>query len=154
MKNQFLILGLLAAGLTGCARRGALLLGHYAETGGLGVALLESKELRLHPDHRFEYTHWTDMVGVGQQGRGTYALRGQQLRLRFDGGLSAPVPLVEPQLLPGLPASDSVAVFVTLRYGQEVAAGLTLLAVDETGRVLAGTSSNAAGQARLAVART
>ena len=154
MKNQVLVLGLLAAGLMGCATQSALPLGRYAQTGGPGVALGEATELRLFPDHRFEYRLWTDMVGVGQQGRGTYSLRGPQLRLRFDGGLTAPVPVVEQRPLPGPPASDSVAVLVVLRHEQEVAAGLTLLALDETGRILRGTSSNAAGRARLAVART
>ena len=159
MKNQFLFLGLLAAGLMGCATQSALPLGRYAQTGGPGVALGEATELRLFPDHRFEYRLWTDMVGVGQQGRGTYSLRGQQLRgqqlrLRFDGGLTAPVPVVEQRPLLGPPASDSVAVLVVLRHEQETAAGLTVLALDETGRILSGTSSNAAGQARLAFART
>lgn len=154
MKNQYLLLGFLAIGLTNCATRDTLPLGKYVETRGPGVIMFESKELHLHPDHRFEYTHWTDMVGGGQQGRGTYTLRGQQLRLRFDGGITPPVPRVEPQPWPGPPASDSVAVLVTLRYEREAAMGLTLLALDATGRALAGASSNAAGQARLAFART
>ena len=82
------------------------------------------------------------------------ALRGQQLRLRFEGGLTPPVPQPVPQPVPGPPASDSVAVLVWLRDGPEAAEGLTVLAVDEAGRVLGGTSSNAAGRARLAFART
>ena len=154
MKNQFLLLGFLAAGLMGCTAQIALPLGRYVETGGPGVALGEAKELRLYPDHRFEYRLWTDMVGHGQQGQCTYSLRGQQLRLRFDGGLTAPVPIVEQQPLVGPLASDSVAVLVLLRHEQEAAQGLTLLALDETGRSLGGTSSNAAGQARVAFART
>ena len=154
MKSQFLLLGLVAAGLMGCATQRALPLGRYVETGGLGVALGEATELRLYPDHRFEYRLWTDMIGVGQQGQGTYSLWGPQLRLRFDGGLPAPVPVVEPQPLAGPPAADSVAVLVLLRHEQEAAQGLTVLALDETGRSLGGTSSNAAGQARVAVART
>ena len=150
MKNQFLFLGLLAAGLVGCATHRALPLGRYAETGGTGGG----KELRLYPDHRFEYERWSDMVGHGEQGQGSYSLRGQQLRLRFDGGITPPVTRVVPQPLPGPPASDSVAVLVLLRAGQEAAEGLTVLALDEAGRVLGGTSSNAAGRARLAFART
>lgn len=153
MKNQFLLLGFLALGLTHCATRAALPLGKYVETRGPGVILLEGKELHLRPDHRFEYTHWTDMVGEGQQGRGTYALRGQQLRLRFDGGRTPPVPKVESQPWPGPTAADSVAVLIALRHGPEAAAGLTLLVMGGAGRVLTGASSNAAGQARLVCAR-
>ena len=154
MKNQFLLLGFLATWLLGCATQRALPLGRYVKTGGPGVALGKATELRLHPDHRFEYRRWTDMIGDGQQGQGTYSLRGQQLRLRFDGGLPAPVPQVEQQPVAGPPASDSVAVLVLLRHGQEAAEGLTLLALDESGRTLGGTSSNAAGKARVVVART
>jgi hypothetical protein len=154
MKNKFFLFGFLTLGLTHCATHGTLPLGKYAETRGPGVVLFEGKELHLHPDHRFEYTHWTDMVGEGRQGRGTYSVRGQQLRLRFDGGLTPPVPQVEPQPGPELPASDSVAVLVTLRHGQAAAAGLTVLVMGEAGRMLSGASSNAAGQARLVCART
>lgn len=154
MKNQFLLLGLLAAGMMGCATQRTLPLGRYVETGGPGVALGEAKELRLYPDHRFEYRLWTDMIGYGQQGQGTYSLRGQELRLRFNGGLTAPLPMVEQQPMAGPPASDSVVVAVLLRHDQEAAQGLTLLALDETGRTLGGTSSNAAGKARVVVART
>lgn len=64
------------------------------------------------------------------------------------------MPVVEPQPLAGPPAADSVAVLVLLRHEQEAAQGLTVLALDETERSLGGTSSNAAGQARVAVART
>ena len=94
------------------------------------------------------------MVGEGQQGRGIYALRGQQLRLRFDGGRTPPVPRVEPTPWPGPPAADSVVVLVALRHGPEAAAGLTLLVMSEASRMLTGASSNAVGQARLVCAPT
>lgn len=154
MKNSYSFLVLFAVGLTSCATRGALPSGVYIETRGPGVVLFESKELRLYPDHQFDYIHWTDMEGEGPQGKGTYSLRGPQLHLHFDGRSVAGMPAVQVHPVTAPPAADSVAVTVDLRFEKEAAGGLTVLVFDETGRVLTGASSNPAGRAHLALART
>ncbi|MGI4969004.1 MAG: hypothetical protein ACRYGH_08635 [Janthinobacterium lividum] len=123
------------------------------ETRGPGVIMFESKELHLYANHKFEYVHWTDMVGVGQQGKGTYALHGQQLRLHFNGQSLAKRTVLQQHALLAQPASDSVTVRVDLLFGKDTPEGLTLLVLDEAGHILAGTSSNKAGQAYLTLAR-
>lgn len=55
MKNPFCLLGLLAAGLSACAIRPALIVGKYQEDPGPGVVLFVSRELRLLPGQQFEY---------------------------------------------------------------------------------------------------
>lgn len=154
MKTYCFFLRLLALGLTSCAASGVLTPGRYVETSGPGVVMFEDKELRLYADHKFEYIHWTDMVGVGQQGKGTYSLRGQQLRLHFDGRSLAKRTTLQQHSFTPQPASDSVTVQVDLLFGKDTPEGLTILALDETGRILTGASSNKAGQAHLTLART
>ncbi|SET35542.1 hypothetical protein [Hymenobacter actinosclerus] len=154
MKTHYSFLLLFAIGLTGCAVNGTLPSGRYLETRGPRVSLFSSKELRLFPNCQFEYTQWTDMVGVGPQGRGKYTLRGQQLHLVFNGQSLEQLPSIQTHLLLTQPDSDSVTVSVDLRVEKEAADGLTVLAFDETGRTLTAASSNQAGQAHLRLART
>jgi hypothetical protein len=154
MKNWHFFLLLLALSLTSCATRDALTPGRYVETRGPGVIMFESKELCLYADHKFEYVHWTDMVGVGQQGKGTYSLHGQQLRLHFDGQSLAKRTVLQQHALLAQSVSDSVTVWVDLLFGKDTPEGLTLLVLDEAGHILLGTGSNKAGQAHLTLART
>ena len=154
MKNYYSLLFPFAVVLTSCATSGALPSGVYLETRGSGGALFSSKELRLYPNRQFEYIQWTDMVGVGPQGKGTYALRGRQLHLVFDGQSLAQMSSVQVHLLPTQSDSDSVTVLVDLRFERDAADGLTVLAFDDTGRMLTGASSNQASRAQLRLART
>jgi hypothetical protein len=153
MKNRYPSLGLLAVGLTSCATSGVLTPGNYIETRGRGVVMFEGRELHLYPSHKFDYIHLTDMVGVGQQGKGTYSLRAQQLHLNFNGRSVAQLSKVQQHSLTSQPESDSVTVLINLRFGPDTPDGLTILAVDESGRIITGTSSNHAGQAHLTLAR-
>ncbi|WP_157781170.1 hypothetical protein [Hymenobacter sedentarius] len=141
-------------GLTSCATSGELPSGVYLETRGPEAALFSSKELRLYPNRHFEFIQWTDMVGVGSQGRGRYTWRGQQLQLVFNGQSLAQRSSVQAHPLPAPPNSDLRCVSVNLRFGKEAAAGLSVLVYDKTGRMLAGASSDPTGQAQVCLART
>lgn len=150
------LLLLLAPGLPGCAPRAALTIGNYEETRGPGVVIMYvSKQLRLLPGQKFEYFVDSDMGG--RYGAGTYQRRGRQLRLTFDGQPLGPAG-ASAQVRP-LPAGpDSL----TLTFQVQVVPyrgiptplpGATVLARDVAGRVLAGRSTDPAGQATLRVAR-
>ena len=153
---------LLTAGLPACSPRLALPTGDYQQTGGPGVVLLSSKQLRLLPGQRFEYFVHTDMVGQGRHGTGTYEQRGRQLRLLFDGQpLGRDMAWAQartPALASRPPDPDSLT--LTFRVWAVVGrdapvpyAGATVLGRDAGGRVITGTACDSAGQAGLRVAR-
>lgn len=154
VRNAHLLFFLCFAGLTSCAPHLTLPTGVYIESNRPGRSLATNKELRLYPNQQFAYWQWTDMVGTGGQGQGSYHLSGKQLILEFDGRPVESMTIVQERPLAASPDADSVSVQVYLLWKKEAASGLTVLAVDKTGGTLAGVSSSLTGQGLLRLARS
>ncbi|MCC3159978.1 hypothetical protein LJ737_22260 [Hymenobacter sp. 15J16-1T3B] len=115
--------------------------------------LFTSRELVVYPDGHIRYFHHTDDESMSREGSGTYRLRGRHLELRLSG--QADTTQSRAACTP-LPATDGrLQFFVSARTGSgplEPLDGLTVLARNAAGAVVAAVPTDARGYAELPLA--
>ncbi|WP_143436731.1 carboxypeptidase-like regulatory domain-containing protein [Hymenobacter crusticola] len=157
--NYLRLLPLLTISLVACVSPTILRPGDYQQTGDADQALFSSQQLRLYPDHTFEYFRHEDVIGAGQQGSGVYHVQGKQLQLQFGPPVTSRSATAQSRSLPPVSQGEelNVTFLVTGAIGRgipEVVPGATILAYNRSGQVVAGTVSDSVGQATLQVNRS
>jgi len=141
----------LAAGLPSCTSLHSAA-GTYIETRGPGVVLWAGRTLQLFDDKTFTYSYWSDDVGSGRYGSGTYRLAGNRLRLLFGPVLPA-VAVATARPLAARP--DTLLEFEVLAHAPTGLAPMraityaTIAAHDAQGKIVAAVASDTAGRAVL-----
>ncbi|RAK68391.1 hypothetical protein [Hymenobacter edaphi] len=141
------LLGL--CGLGSCAAPRALPPGSYLETRP-NTVLFTSRELVVYPDGRIRYFLHTDDVSMGREGSGTYRLRPRRLELRLSGPPDTTQGRATSTPLP--PTDRRLQFYVSTQptSGQpEPLQGLTVLARNAAGAVVAAVPTDAGGYAEL-----